>query len=55
MEADKRGPKLSVVIPVYNKRDTIAHVLQCVQAVEIEKEIIILSEAWPMRCMAPDF
>lgn len=37
-------PKLSVVIPVYNERATIERVLQRVQAVDIEKEIIVVDD-----------
>lgn len=35
---------LTVVVPVYNERATIAQLLQRVQAVEIEKEIIIVDD-----------
>ena len=37
-------PRLSVVIPVYNERATIEEVLLCVQAVDIDKEIIIVDD-----------
>ncbi len=37
-------PKLSVVIPVYNERLTIEEVLRRVQAVEMDKEIIIVDD-----------
>lgn len=37
--------RLSVVIPVYNERATIEQILSRVQAVEIEKEIIIVDDA----------
>jgi glycosyltransferase involved in cell wall biosynthesis len=37
-------PKLSVVIPVYNERDTIEEVIRRVQAVKIEKELIIVDD-----------
>ncbi|MFQ5989932.1 MAG: glycosyltransferase family 2 protein [Candidatus Methylomirabilales bacterium] len=36
--------KLSVVIPVYNERPTIEEVLKRVQAVDLEKEIIIIDD-----------
>jgi len=36
--------KVSVVIPVYNERATIEQLLQQVQAVDIEKEIIIVDD-----------
>jgi glycosyltransferase involved in cell wall biosynthesis len=39
-----RSPKLSVVIPAYNERDTIEEVLYRVQAVEIDKEIIVVDD-----------
>jgi glycosyltransferase involved in cell wall biosynthesis len=38
------SPKLSVVVPVYNERATIERILQLVQAVEIEKEIVIVDD-----------
>jgi glycosyltransferase involved in cell wall biosynthesis len=41
---DERHPKLSVVIPAYNERDTIEEVLYRVQAVEIDKEIIVVDD-----------
>lgn len=44
MEADTSRPKLSVVIPVYNERHTIEHVLQRVQAVDMRKEIIVVDD-----------
>jgi glycosyltransferase involved in cell wall biosynthesis len=37
-------PKLSVVIPVYNERRTIEEVLRRVQAVDIDKEIIVVDD-----------
>src|SRR5690348_16021454 len=37
-------PRLSVVIPVYNERGTVEEVLRRVQAVAIEKEIIIVDD-----------
>ncbi|RMH34885.1 MAG: glycosyltransferase family 2 protein [Nitrospirae bacterium] len=37
-------PRLSVVIPVYNERATIEEILRRVQAVKIEKEIIIVDD-----------
>lgn len=37
-------PKLSVVMPVYNERATIERILERVQAVEIEKEIVIVDD-----------
>lgn len=38
-------PRLSVVIPVYNERDTIQAVLARVHAVPVDKEIIIVDDA----------
>jgi glycosyltransferase involved in cell wall biosynthesis len=38
------GWKLSVIIPVYNERETIAHVLQRVLAVGVEKEVIAVDD-----------
>lgn len=35
---------LSVIIPVYNERDTIENILCCVQEVPIKKEIIIIDD-----------
>lgn len=40
----KGRPKLSVVIPVYNERATIEELLRRVQAVEIEKEIVVVDD-----------
>ena len=36
--------KLSVVIPVYNEQDTIETLVRAVQAVDIEKEIILVDD-----------
>ncbi len=38
------SPKLSVVVPVYDERATIERIFQLVQAVEIEKEIVIVDD-----------
>ena len=38
------GPRLSVVIPVYNERATVEEVLKRVQAVAIDKEIVIVDD-----------
>jgi len=38
------SPRLSVVMPVYNERATIEQILERVQAVEIEKEIVIVDD-----------
>lgn len=44
MEERKGHPKLSIVIPVYNERPTIEELLRRVQAVDFEKEIIIVDD-----------
>ena len=44
MTETSAAPRLSVVIPVYNERDTIAEVLRRVQAVAIEKEIVVVDD-----------
>jgi glycosyltransferase involved in cell wall biosynthesis len=36
--------KLSVVIPVYNERDTVSMIVDRVQAVQVDKEIIIVDD-----------
>src|SRR5207244_16465 len=40
----RRSVKLSVVIPVYNERDTVAELLRRVRAVELDKEIIVVDD-----------
>ncbi len=44
MEEHNSRPKLSVVIPVYNERATIEELLDRVQAVAVEKEILIVDD-----------
>ena len=39
------GPKLSVVIPVYNERTTIEEIILRVQDVDLDKEIVIVDDA----------
>lgn len=39
-----RPPQLSVVIPIYNERNTLAEVLRRVRAVPVEKEIILVDD-----------
>jgi glycosyltransferase involved in cell wall biosynthesis len=39
------APQLSVVVPVYNERATIEEILRRIQAVDIEKEILIVDDA----------
>lgn len=43
-EGAHQPSKLSVIMPVYNERGTIEEILYRVQAVEIEKEIIIVDD-----------
>ena len=38
------NPELSIVIPVYNEQGTIGEILRRVQAVDIDKEIIIVDD-----------
>jgi glycosyltransferase involved in cell wall biosynthesis len=44
MAEENRCPKLSVVMPVYNERATVEEILSRVQAVEYEKEILIVDD-----------
>lgn len=37
-------PTISVIIPVYNEKDTINEILRCVHEVDIDKEIIIVDD-----------
>ncbi|MFA5075654.1 MAG: bifunctional glycosyltransferase/class I SAM-dependent methyltransferase [Candidatus Babeliales bacterium] len=39
-----RGPQLSVVIPVYNERDTLEEIIRRINDVNIDKEIIIVDD-----------
>jgi glycosyltransferase involved in cell wall biosynthesis len=39
-----RRPRVSVVIPVYNEKNTIGELLRRVQAVELDKEIVIVDD-----------
>ena len=39
--------KLSVVIPVYNEKKTLSELICRVEAVNLEKEIIIVDDASP--------
>jgi len=45
MNPDSKRPRVSVVIPVYNERKTIEEILVRVQAVDIDKEIVIVDDA----------
>jgi glycosyltransferase involved in cell wall biosynthesis len=40
--ADERAMKLSVIIPVYNEQNTFRTLFEKVQAVEVDKEIIVV-------------
>jgi len=44
METAKSRPRLSVVMPVYNERNTIEEILERVSRVSIEKEIIVVDD-----------
>jgi glycosyltransferase involved in cell wall biosynthesis len=44
MEALRNRPRLSVVMPVYNERNTIEEILERVVRVDMEKEIIIVDD-----------
>nr|MBI3612481.1 glycosyltransferase family 2 protein [Nitrospirota bacterium] len=39
------GPRVSVVMPVFNERETIEEILVRVQAVAIDKEVVIVDDA----------
>src|SRR5215212_3521363 len=41
---DAQGPVLSVVVPCYNERATVAELLRRVREVPIEKEIIVVDD-----------
>jgi len=45
VEQESRRPLLSVVIPVYNERDTLLELLGRVQAVDVDKEIVLVDDA----------
>ena len=40
----QNNTKLSIVIPVYNEKNTIDEIIRRVQSVEFEKEIIIVDD-----------
>jgi glycosyltransferase involved in cell wall biosynthesis len=44
MSLSLRGPTISVVIPVFNERATIEEIILRVQAVELNKEIVIVDD-----------
>jgi glycosyltransferase involved in cell wall biosynthesis len=44
MSSNAQRPWVSVVIPVYNERGTIEEILSRVQAVDVEKEIVIIDD-----------
>jgi glycosyltransferase involved in cell wall biosynthesis len=39
-----KGPKASIVVPVFNERATIEEILRRIQAVNVDKEIIIVDD-----------
>ena len=39
-----KGPRVSVVVPVFNERATIEEILRRIQAVDLDKEIIIVDD-----------
>jgi glycosyltransferase involved in cell wall biosynthesis len=39
-----RGPRASIVVPVFNERETIEEILRRIQAVDLDKEIIIVDD-----------
>lgn len=43
-EADLKAPLLSVIIPCYNERATVAELLRRVREVPIEKEIVVIDD-----------
>jgi glycosyltransferase involved in cell wall biosynthesis len=45
MSSNSEKPQVSVVIPVYNERNTIEEILVRVQAVDLEKEIVVIDDA----------
>lgn len=45
MNSDSQRPWVSVVIPAYNERATIEEILVRVQAVNVEKEIVVVDDA----------
>ena len=36
--------RVSVVIPVFNERDTVEHLVEVVKSVPVEKEIVIVDD-----------
>jgi len=42
--SQESGPRVSIVVPVFNERATIEEVLRRIQAVELDKEIIIVDD-----------
>ncbi|MBW3564113.1 MAG: glycosyltransferase [Acidobacteria bacterium] len=42
--SDPSGPMLTVIVPVYNERATVAELLRRVRAVDIDKEIIAIDD-----------
>ena len=44
MNGSSARPKLSVVIPVFNEKATVAEVLRRVRQVDIDKEIVVVDD-----------
>jgi len=42
-------PKLSVVMPAYNEMATIEEILSRVQAIDIDKEIVVIDDGSPSK------
>ena len=47
MNPNSPRPMVSVVIPVYNERATIEEILFRVQAVDVDKEIVVVDDGAP--------
>jgi glycosyltransferase involved in cell wall biosynthesis len=42
--SQEKGPKVSIVVPVFNERATIEEILRRIQAVDLDKEIIVVDD-----------
>ena len=42
--SQEKGPKVSIVVPVFNERLTIEEILRRIQAVDLDKEIIVVDD-----------
>ena len=36
--------KLSVVIPIYNEQDTLDQIIECVRAVDVDKQLVLVDD-----------